>query len=221
MAVRMGTPEESTMDRAVEQVIAEFEKRENAENKLKSELPFEEGMSRRDEFLLSVGRATGQLLNILAREAKPRTILEVGTSYGYSTVWLADAARAIGAKVITLEIHPTKFQQARAALSRAGLADVVEFCLGDARESIPALPGPFDFVLLDLWKDLYVPCFELFYPKLSAGAFVLADNMLYPTVHRPKAARYRAHIRSKPHMESVLLPVGSGVELSRLAPDAL
>ena len=58
-----------------------------------------------DEFLLPVGPATGQLMNILIKEAKAKTILEIGTSHGYSTVWLAEAARATGGKVITLDVH--------------------------------------------------------------------------------------------------------------------
>jgi predicted O-methyltransferase YrrM len=100
-------------------------------------------------------------------------------------------------------------------LAKAGLTAQVEFQLGEARDVIASLPGPFDFVLVDLWKDLYIPCFDLFYPKLSIGAFVAADNMLHPESARPDALAYRKHVRSKPHIASVLLPVGSGVELSR------
>ncbi len=209
------------MDQAVERVLAEYEERERAENELKREIHFDSRHPRRDEFLLSVGRASGQLLNFLIRGVKPKEILEIGTSYGYSTLWLADAARAAGAKVITLEIHPQKQQHARAALASAGLADSVDFRLGDARETIASLSGPFDFVLLDLWKDLYISCFDLVYPKLSPGALVIADNMLYPEEHRPVAALYRAHVRTKPHIDSVLLQVGGGLELSRFVRGAL
>ncbi len=92
---------------------------------------------------------------------------------------------------------------------------MVEFKLGDARESIAALSGPFDFVLLDLWKDLYIPCFDLFYPKLGSGAMIVADNMLFPEFSRADAAEYRNHVRAKTDVQSVLLPVGSGIELSR------
>ena len=69
-----------------------------------------------DEFLLYVGPATGQLTNLLAKEAKAQTILEVGSSYGYSTIWLAEAARETGGKVISIEIHSGKQQHARAAI---------------------------------------------------------------------------------------------------------
>jgi predicted O-methyltransferase YrrM len=65
-------------------------------------------------------------------------------------------------------------------------------------------------------KDLYIPCFDLFAPKLGAGAMVAADNMIEPSRTRPEAEAYRAHVRASGKFDSVLLPVGSGIELSRL-----
>lgn len=203
------------MDSAIETVLRQYDQRAADEMKQMQELPPGEFAKRIDEFLLAVGPATGQLMNLLIKEAKARTILELGTSHGYSTVWLAEAARTTGGKVITLEIHTGKQQYARQALSKAGLADFVEFKLGDARESIAALAGPIDFVLLDLWKDLYIPCFDLFYPKLGSGAMVVADNMIFPEFSRREAEDYRTHVRTKGDFQSVLLPVGSGIELSR------
>ena len=203
------------MDSAIETVLRQYDQRAADEMKQMQELPPGEFAKRIDEFLLAVGPATGQLMNLLIKEAKARTILELGTSHGYSTVWLAEAARTTGGKVITLEIHTGKQQYARQALSKAGLADFVEFKLGDARESIAALAGPIDFVLLDLWKDLYIPCFDLFYPKLGSGAMVVADNMIFPEFSRREAEDYRTHVRTKGDLQSVLLPVGSGIEVSR------
>jgi predicted O-methyltransferase YrrM len=209
------------MDRVVEAVIGEYEERERAENLLKSEIGFQEDHSRRDEFLLSVGRSSAQLLSILAKSLKPKTILEVGGSYGYSTVWLAEAAQSVGGRLITIEIHPQKQEYAREKIAKAGLSDSVEFQLGDAPAIIPGLQGPFDFVLLDLWKELYIVCFDLIYPKLSPGALVVADNMLYPPRTRPEASLYREHVRIKPDIDSVLLPVGGGLEVSRFVRGAL
>jgi predicted O-methyltransferase YrrM len=209
------------MDGAVEAVIREYEEREKDETRIKREISFENDHSRRDEFLLSVGRSSAQLLSILAKALKPKVILEVGGSYGYSTVWLAEAAQSVGGRLITLENHPRKQQYARDAIARARLSGVVDFRLGDARESIAALPGPFEFVLLDLWKELYIACFDLFYPKLSPGAFVVADNMLYPPRTRAEADEYRAHVRSKPDIDSILFPVGGGLEVSRFVRDAV
>ena len=203
------------MDAAIAAVLAEYEKRGAEEHKLQLKGTMDEWLERRDEFLIAVGPATGQLLNILAKSVKARTILELGTSYGYSTVWLAEAARATGGNLITLDKAAYKQEYARTMLAKAGLTAHVDFRLGDARETIASLAGPFDFVLVDLWKDLYVECLDLFYPKLSPGAFIAADNMLLPENYREHALKYRKHVRSKPKIDSVLLPVGSGVELSR------
>src|ERR1700691_6788804 len=157
------------MDAAIETVLHEYDQRAEAEMKRMQALPPAEMMQHIDEFLLPVGPATGHLMNILIKEAKAKTILEIGTSHGYSTVWLAEAARTTGGKVITLDVHAGKQEYARNALGKAGLASLVEFKLGDARESIAALTGPIDFVLLDLWKDLYIPCFDLFYRSSGRG----------------------------------------------------
>ena len=205
------------MDPAILEVLAEYEKRGAEEFKLQSLGTMEEWLARRDEFLIAVGPATGQFLNILAKSIKAKTILELGTSYGYSTIWLAEAARATRGRLITVDKVANKHNYARAMLTRAGLASHVEFRLGDALDTIDALKGPFDFVLVDLWKELYIGCFDLFYPKLSPGALVAADNMILPENYRADALLYRKHVRSKPKIDSVLIPVGSGVELSRFA----
>jgi predicted O-methyltransferase YrrM len=204
------------MDNTIDAVLREYETRATAEETVMAQMYESAGkLDNRDQFLLAVGRHTGTLLNILVRDGGARRILEVGTSYGYSTIWLADAARANNGRVTTLELQEEKVAHARAQLARAQLIDYVDFRIGDARESIAALEGPFDFVLLDLWKDLYIPCFDLIYPKLSAGGIIVADNMLMPAVTQREAAVYRSHVRRQPGIESVLLPVGSGIEISR------
>ena len=142
------------------------------------------------------------------------TILELGTSYGYSGIWLAEAARASGGRLITMELHDYKSDFAREMASKAGLADAIDFKVGDAVEMIAELPDGIDFVLVDLWKDLYVPCLEAFFPKLKPGAIIVADNMLRPGGEDVR--RYGKAIRAKPGIASVLLPVGSGLEISRL-----
>jgi predicted O-methyltransferase YrrM len=169
-----------------------------------------------DQFLLAVGRDTGQLLHVLVRSMKAPHVLELGTSYGYSTIWLADAARAAGGRVTTMELSPQKSQHAREMATRAGLAAFVDFRVGDAVEMIESLPDGIDFVLVDLWKDLSIPCLEGFYPKLNAGAVVVADNMIDPPMSAPTMAEYARAIRAKPGIHSVLLGVGSGIEVSRL-----
>ncbi|WP_445682162.1 O-methyltransferase [Radicibacter daui] len=168
--------------------------------------------------LLAVGPETGRLLNIMARSLEAPTILELGTSFGYSTVWLGEAARASGGQVITIEQFAHKSAYAREMAVKAGLRAQVDFRIGDALEIIPTLAAGIDFVLVDLWKDLYVPCLEAFYPLLNPGAIVVADNMLRPG--GPAAERYRRAVAALPGMVSLLLPVGSGFEVSRYSPVA-
>ncbi len=202
------------MDEALSRVLAEYDGRIAAETALMQSIEPSQLSARRDEFLLPIGPDTAQVLNILIKSANARSILELGTSYGYSTLWLADAARHTGGRVTSLELADYKARHTRAALERAGLADRVEIHIGSALETLPRLAGPFEFVLIDLWKDLYVKCLDLVYPKLSRGAFVAADNMIDPPQLRADAERYRARIRQL-EFDSVLLPIGSGIELSR------
>ena len=203
------------LDPSVQHILDAYEKRSADEHARWSAIEWSQFVQERDQYLLAVGPATGLFINLLIREAKSRTILEVGTSYGYSTVWLAEAARAIGGKVITLELQAFKQEYARDQLKKAGLEGFVDFRPGDAQESLGKLTESVDFVLLDLWKDLYIPCFDLFYPKLNPGALVVADNMTYPESAQAHAAVYRKHVRSKPDLQSLLLPVGQGLEVSR------
>jgi predicted O-methyltransferase YrrM len=204
-----------SMDAAFESVLQEYSARSEAELKRMRELDRAEHERVRDQFLLAIGPGSGQLMNLLARETRARTILEIGTSYGYSTLWLADAARTAGGKVITLEHIPEKAAYARAAMAKAGLADFVDFRVGDAIQLLSHLEERLDFVLLDLWKEFYIPCFDLFYPRLNPGAIVVADNMIFPAATQKDAREYREHVRAKADMQSVLLPIGHGIELSR------
>jgi predicted O-methyltransferase YrrM len=206
---------EPSMDAAVLEVIEEYEARAAREEGLWDSMSPQEAEQRIDEMLLPVGRATGTLLNLLAKEAGARRILEIGSSFGYSTVWLAEAARAVGGQVISLELRSAKTEYATARLARAGLAGYVEFVIGDALESLALLSGPFDLVLIDLWKNLYVPVFNLLHPRLAPGALVVADNMIEPASARPHAQAYRQAVHAARDMSSVLLPVGNGIELSR------
>ncbi|BEV14353.1 DUF1442 domain-containing protein [Herbaspirillum sp. DW155] len=169
-----------------------------------------------DQRMRAIGPQTGQLLNILARSLEVPNILELGTSFGYSGIWLAEAARASGGRLVTMELHGYKSAHARVMSEQAGLADYVDFQVGDAVQMIGELPGKIDFVFVDLWKDLYVPCLDAFYPRLSPGAIIVADNMLRPGSEDVRA--YARAVRAKPGITSVLLPVGTGIEVSRYEP---
>lgn len=204
------------LDTKVKSVLKAYHKRIEQEDAMMKSLPMSENMKRRDEFLLSVGVETGIFLNTFIKSAKPKVILEVGTSYGYSTIWLAEAAKTYGGQVITLEISEEKAHFAQSKIKKAGLCDSVRFEIGDALQSIEQFTERIDFVLLDVWKELYVPCFELFYSKLNKGAWIFADNMLFPPSSRPEAKAYQNRVKETNAFDSVLLPIGSGIEMSYL-----
>lgn len=208
-------------DEKVQTVLAEYHQRMANENTLMKSLPKKEGMKRRDEFLLPVGEEVGRFLNAMVRGVNSKNILEIGTSYGYSTVWLAEAASKTGGKVTTLEIDEKKAAYSKSKLEQAGLIKNIDFKVGNALEYLAGLQSSndenqFDFVLVDIWKELYVPCFELFLPLLKKGAYVICDNMLYPEIHRKEASEYRTAIEASGAFDTVLLPIGSGIEVSLL-----
>ena len=199
------------MNPAVEAILAAYEERAAQEAQriaAGEQIPL-------DDQLLTVGPVVGGLLNGLAKGIGAKTILELGTSYGGSTVWLAEAAQATGGRVISIDIAADKQAYARDMLRKANLEASVQFLTGDAVKEIRKWDGTFDFILVDLWKDLYVPCLDAFYPKLAPGALIVADNCTYPPDAIVTVGKYRAAVRAMPHIESILLPIGNGIELSR------
>jgi len=209
-------PKGNFMDEKVKSVLQDYEVRIHQERSSPRVTAPGGRDGGQDQRMRAVGPETGQLLNILAKSLTAPTILELGTSFGYSGIWLAEAARAKGGRLITMEYHGYKSDHARAQATRAGLADYIDFMTGDALEMIPTLSTGVDFVLVDMWKDLYAPSLELFYPKLNPGAIIVADNMLRPGDEGVKL--YARAIRAKLGITSVVLPVGTGIEVSRYEP---
>ncbi|MEH2251877.1 O-methyltransferase [Nostoc sp.] len=196
-------------------VLSELDARLEAEhNQFKAFSPEERG-KHLDEMMLAVGSQTGEFLNILLKTQRGKHILEIGTSFGYSTIWLAEAARVNGGRVTTLECVAAKQAQAVENIRRVGLEDFVDFQLGDALKLLEVLPGTWDFVLLDLWKELYIPCFDLFYKKLAPGAIVVADNIIVPSHSRTIMKTYQQYVRTKPDLDSIEINIGQGLELTQ------
>ena len=200
-------------DPAVAAVFADYQRRLKDEE-IRAESLGKAMFEHRDEFLLAVGPEAAAFLHSLIVARRPARILELGTSYGYSTLFLADAARQVGGQLVTMELADYKQAYARKMIGRAGLADVVDFRLGDAVAMIGADPGPFDLVLLDIWKDLYIRCLQAVHPKLADEGILVADNMIEPALWRDEVRKYRAAVRELPDMHTALLPIGSGMELS-------
>ncbi len=137
----------------------------------------EERTEAMSEFYIPVTPEAGRLLYALVRSTRPTTVVEFGMSFGISAVHLAAALRDNGSgRVVTTELSATKIAAARQTFADTGLDDVITILEGDALATLAELDGPVDFVLLDGWKDLYLPVIELLEPRLSTGALVVADN---------------------------------------------
>ena len=133
------------------------------------------------EFYIPVTPESGQLLYSLVRAARPATVVEFGMSFGISALHLASAVRDNGTgRVVTTEISDTKIAAAKKTFAETGLDDLITVLEGDALSTLADLDGPVDFVLLDGWKELYLPVIKLLEPRLSAGVLVVADNASAP-----------------------------------------
>jgi len=162
--------------------------------------------------LRAVTPEVGAFLNLLVRIAGARRIAEIGTSGGYSTGWLAAAARETGGHVTTLEIDPAKVERARGNLSDAGLESFVTVVEGDARRTLATLEGPVDLAFLDAEKELYLDLLEPLVRLLRSGGLLVADNLLS---HAEELAGFREAAQSHPDLECVLVPIPRGELLCR------
>jgi predicted O-methyltransferase YrrM len=164
------------------------------------------------EAFIPVGPELGRLLYMLAVAARAKTIVEFGTSFGISTIYLASALRDNGGgKLITTEMEPTKSERAKKHLAEAGLAELVEFRVGDALELLRELPAQVDFLLLDGAKPLYQRVLKLVESHLRKGAIIAADNVNA----RNKIEDFTNYVRDpKNGYLSVDMPLGDGIEVS-------
>jgi predicted O-methyltransferase YrrM len=159
---------------------------------------------------LAVGPDSGRLLFALVAPNAGCEVLEIGSSHGYSTIWLAAAARILGGRVVTLEQEPGKIEVWRRNIADAGLEEWVELVAGDAKETLPDVEDGFDVVFLDAWKDDYEVLFELARTKLDPGGVVVADNVTTSST----VAAYAAARQADPTLVSVTVPIGHGLEVT-------
>lgn len=135
-------------------------------------------------------------------------MLEIGGLSGISTIALAEAARQSGGRLISIEIEPKRQAESKKTITSLGLEDWVDYQLGDAGKLVPGL-GELDFVLIDCEKEDYIRFFDML--RLSPGAVVVADNILSHHL-----TDYVAHVRKRGDAESITLPIGKGLEVTRL-----
>lgn len=157
----------------------------------------------------NIERASGHFLHLLALAMRAQAVLEIGSSNGASTIWLAAAVKEHGGQVTGTELIPERAEEANANLRAAGLAEFGRVLPGDARQTIKGLVGPFDLVFIDAEKDDYIDHLEAALPLLRPGGVVVADNVVSHDL-----SAYQALLRGHPQVETVTLPVGRGLEFS-------
>jgi predicted O-methyltransferase YrrM len=176
----------------------------------------DERLSRRmRQAYLPVSRSQGKLLYLLARSIEARRVVEFGTSFGISTLYLAAAVKDGGGGVVVgSELDPTKHEKALQHLREAGLEGFADVRLGDALVTLADVEAPVDMLFLDGWKESYLPVLKLIQPKLRSRALVLADNIFtFKKALRP----YVEYVQSGTNgFVSATLEIADGFELSVL-----
>ena len=165
----------------------------------------------RRQKMLNLEPETAHLLSFLVHSSKRTRILEIGTSNGYSTCWLAWAAQQTGGLVISIDREEHKHIQADTNLRQAGLRELVELRCGDATEIVASLPGPLDCIFFDADRYSAPAQLALLLPKLAPDALLLADNVLS---HPTEIAGYLAAVQALADFEHMVIPVGKGLSVA-------
>jgi predicted O-methyltransferase YrrM len=154
---------------------------------------------------------TAELLGVLVRAMGARRVLEIGTSSGYSTIWLGDAAEAVGGSVVSLEIEPERTAQALDNLTQAGVSEFVELRTQDAAQALAAFgDGAFDLVFLDAERREYASYWPDLVRVLRDRGLLVVDNTLS---HAKELVEFSELVYSDASVTSTLVTVGSGVLL--------
>lgn len=164
----------------------------------------------------NVDNESANFLNLLVKAVGAKNALEIGTSNGYSAIWLANALKETGGKLTTIEFWDNRLNVAIENFKKAGVEDIIETKLGQAvmilEEMLASdVPPAFDFVFIDANKSEYIKYFNLIHPMLKNGGIIVADNILS---HYNKVKPYVETITSHPSYQSQLIPLDTGMMVS-------
>jgi caffeoyl-CoA O-methyltransferase len=166
-----------------------------------------ERMKRLRQVPLDIGR----LIAMLAATAPEGRYVEIGTSAGYSTMWLSLACRELGRTITTFEVLPVKIALARETFRQAGIEDIVELVHADAREHLPQFEN-IGFCFLDAEKEVYLDCYELLVPRMVRGGLIVADNAVN---HAETLAPFLDRAQADPRVDAMILPFDNGELIAR------
>jgi predicted O-methyltransferase YrrM len=158
--------------------------------------------------MLNITRDTGEFLSVLVVATAAQRVLEIGTSNGYSTLWLAEAARAIGGGVTTIEFAKHKVELAAANFSRSGLSQFIELMHDDASNFLrQSKSGAYDFIFLDSERSEYPNWWPHLRRVLRGGGLLVVDNA---TTHVDEMAAFVSMVKADPGFATCLAQVGNG-----------
>lgn len=162
----------------------------------------------------NISRVTAEFLYNLIKASKSKNVIEVGTSNGYSGIWLGKAVKETGGKVTTIEFWEKRFSIARENFNKCGVGDVIEIVQGSACDVLRDLPENFkiDFAFVDANKKEYIDYFNLIHPHLNVGGYITCDNVLS---HEEKCKPFIDAINNHPDYENVVLNLPAGLSLGR------
>lgn len=207
------------------QILSQLESQSELERSGKVNISHEDSM-------LAITNDTGKFLNILLTAINCNRILEIGTSVGYSTLWMAltlvqnkERLYNLERSILTVEKSPSKIKRAKKNFEDAGVINLIEIAEGNALDILDHLPEkisndkiwkniPFDFVFLDADKENLIRYFELVFPLVRKGGLIVTDNILLPEDYKTSMDEYVNHVRAKKEVQSVTVPIGYGEEIS-------
>jgi predicted O-methyltransferase YrrM len=155
----------------------------------------------------NIDKASGKFLYLLTISLRARTVFEVGSSNGVSTIWIASGLIGTQGRVVGTEVLPDRAEEANINLAEAGLSQYAAVLTGDARETIQTVQHPIDFVFIDAEKNDYSDHFLAVFDKVRPAGVIVADNVV-----SHDCSAYQSMLRARDDVETVTLPLERGLE---------
>jgi predicted O-methyltransferase YrrM len=199
----------------IQNVLSRLEKDIDYENSHLDEIPSEKRLN-------CISKNIGIFYNILLKSINAKNILEIGMSVGYSGLWFADVVMSntqSDGQIITIDREKFKIDRAARNFEEAGVDSLIKIREGEARKILHEIKEEFgenyfDFIFIDADKESYIEYFDLCLPLVRKGGIIGADNILFPERFNEMMADYLSHVRSKPNVQSVTIPIDNGEEVT-------
>jgi predicted O-methyltransferase YrrM len=162
--------------------------------------------------MMNVAPQEGEYLSELVKKLKAQRVLELGTSNGYSAIWIAMGLRETGGRLTTIDVHEGRRSLALRNFKATGVDDLIDSQLADALKVLPTLEGPFDLVFIDAWKPDYKKYLDIVLPKVRSGGVIAAHNV---DSHPEEMQDFLEAIRNHPELKTEFVRVGpAGLSMS-------